>query len=242
MYVSTLAKQLECEETELEEVIKNSGFEFEMDYGVMTINDEDVENISNMWDEIGKNYSVNGKVDIEESVNKIDYLFVLNGRNGTVKVTQKVVIISREGVIGFFASGVMGQGDKRISIKSIISVELGKEPSFMGGVSYIRFATAADNEVRKHSRFVDPSLRMFENKGGQYFNDPNTIQLSNMEQYNIAIKIRDYIENYQSESIAPTVVQPLSGADEILKYKKLLDDGILTQEEFDAKKKQLLGL
>lgn len=31
-------------------------------------------------------------------------------------------------------------------------------------------------------------------------------------------------------------------ADEILKFKKLLDAGAITQEEFDAKKKQLLGL
>lgn len=34
----------------------------------------------------------------------------------------------------------------------------------------------------------------------------------------------------------------LSGADEIKKLKELLDSGIITQEEFDAKKKQLLGL
>lgn len=33
-----------------------------------------------------------------------------------------------------------------------------------------------------------------------------------------------------------------SNADEILKYKNLLDIGAITQEEFDAKKKQLLGL
>lgn len=33
-----------------------------------------------------------------------------------------------------------------------------------------------------------------------------------------------------------------SAADEILKFKQLLDAGVLTQEEFDAKKKQLLGL
>ncbi len=33
-----------------------------------------------------------------------------------------------------------------------------------------------------------------------------------------------------------------NSADEIKKYKELLDDGIITQEEFDAKKKQLLGL
>ena len=33
-----------------------------------------------------------------------------------------------------------------------------------------------------------------------------------------------------------------SAADEILKFKELLDKGIITQEEFDMKKKQLLGL
>ena len=35
---------------------------------------------------------------------------------------------------------------------------------------------------------------------------------------------------------------PLSNAEELKKYKDLLDAGIITQEEFDAKKKQLLGL
>ena len=34
----------------------------------------------------------------------------------------------------------------------------------------------------------------------------------------------------------------ISSADELKKYKDLLDSGIITQEEFDAKKKQLLGL
>lgn len=34
----------------------------------------------------------------------------------------------------------------------------------------------------------------------------------------------------------------VSAADEIVKFKALLDRGIITQEEFDAKKKELLGL
>ena len=42
-------------------------------------------------------------------------------------------------------------------------------------------------------------------------------------------------------SPAQTVVNPTS-ADELKKYKELLDSGVITQEEFDAKKKQLLGL
>lgn len=39
-----------------------------------------------------------------------------------------------------------------------------------------------------------------------------------------------------------TPVSAISAADELKKYKELLDAGVLTQEEFDAKKKQLLGL
>ena len=34
----------------------------------------------------------------------------------------------------------------------------------------------------------------------------------------------------------------ISSADELKKFKELLDSGVITQEEFDAKKKQLLGL
>jgi uncharacterized membrane protein len=37
------------------------------------------------------------------------------------------------------------------------------------------------------------------------------------------------------------VINP-SNADELKKYKELLDTGIINQEEFDAKKKQLLGI
>lgn len=33
-----------------------------------------------------------------------------------------------------------------------------------------------------------------------------------------------------------------TNADELKKYKELLDDGVISQEEFDAKKKQLLGV
>ena len=37
-------------------------------------------------------------------------------------------------------------------------------------------------------------------------------------------------------------VQMVSNADEIRKYKELLDEGIITQDEFMIKKKELLGV
>ena len=39
-----------------------------------------------------------------------------------------------------------------------------------------------------------------------------------------------------------TITQTTAVADEIAKYKQLFDQGIITQEEYEAKKKQLLGL
>ena len=45
----------------------------------------------------------------------------------------------------------------------------------------------------------------------------------------------------QSKKEAKTSPQ-LSGADEIIKYKQLLDAGIISAEEFELKKKQILGL
>lgn len=40
----------------------------------------------------------------------------------------------------------------------------------------------------------------------------------------------------------PAAAAPGSTTEELKKYKELLDTGVITQEEFDAKKKQLLGL
>ena len=54
-----------------------------------------------------------------------------------------------------------------------------------------------------------------------------------------------FIENKIRQSKQPKVVvaqAPTSSADELGKYKTLLDQGVISQEEFDAKKKEILGL
>lgn len=52
------------------------------------------------------------------------------------------------------------------------------------------------------------------------------------------------LERQEKNEIVTAVKQEVaqSSADELAKYKSLLDSGAITQEEFDAKKKQLLGL
>lgn len=46
----------------------------------------------------------------------------------------------------------------------------------------------------------------------------------------------------KTHNTGTTIVQSSDEADQLKKYKDLLDSGVITQEEFDAKKKQLLGL
>ena len=46
----------------------------------------------------------------------------------------------------------------------------------------------------------------------------------------------------KAKSVAVASIPKSDSADELKKFKELLDMGVITQEEFDAKKKQLLGL
>ena len=62
----------------------------------------------------------------------------------------------------------------------------------------------------------------------------------------IANEIKAIIEHLKSQDTkkeySAIKEDTFDAASEIRKMKNLLDDGILTQEEFDAKKKQLLGI
>ena len=61
----------------------------------------------------------------------------------------------------------------------------------------------------------------------------------------LAVSVISYFitrKNGIKERVAVDVVSSVSTPQELEQYKVLLDQGIITQEEFDAKKKQLLGL
>ena len=58
------------------------------------------------------------------------------------------------------------------------------------------------------------------------------------------MRLNPTIEQIDEIKNAPVgvIVNKASAADELKKFKELLDLGAISQEEFDAKKKQLLGL
>lgn len=71
------------------------------------------------------------------------------------------------------------------------------------------------------------------------------LMIKNNEQIHTAIsKLLVERQNTNARASRTVVKQeiPQSNAEELRKYKELLDLGVITQEEFNAKKKQLLGL
>lgn len=71
----------------------------------------------------------------------------------------------------------------------------------------------------------------------------NAIPFSTNQEMEDAYEVLSAILNdYQTKKKSATTNTPQSSADELKKFKELLDLGAISQEEFDAKKKELLGL
>ena len=151
---------------------------------------------------------------------------ILNGRQKkSVVVEGNSIRINKGG--GIFASA----REKTIPIRNITSVEV-KKPGAMT-VGFIQFSIAG-------AKARDSSFTI---SGGAFdaVQDENSVVFADKTSYEIALKIKDYVENY-SESPSPQSDQRNSVAEEIRKLKTLLDEGILNDDEFNAKKKQLLGI
>ena len=145
------------------------------------------------------------------------HLVVYNDR---VCITTKVTV-------GSLLAKNATDGSKDIYYCDMLSVQT-KSPKLT--IGYIQFETASS---------------LMNNKGDNFFNE-NTFtyekhQLPNDLVDEVVNFVKSKIAECKANKDAPAVVQ-ISTADELKKFKELLDMGVITQEEFDAKKKQLLGL
>lgn len=81
--------------------------------------------------------------------------------------------------------------------------------------------------------------------GGMGFNPATmmaSMALGGVVGQNIAKTMNDIMPNQQNTTYAGSTDNKVDPYEEIRKFKQLLDDGIISQEDFDKKKKDLLGL
>lgn len=160
----------------------------------------------------------------------VTYKYCLQAHTGTkLEVYDDYIILYYVPTRGFLGNVLRGgtTGGKRLSIADITSIQFMEPVATTYG--FIQFTYPGSGE----------------GKAGvvEAVDDENSIPVSktNVE---LARTIVEYIEQTKramKSGVTPIVNQP-SAADELKKFKELLDMGVITQEEFDAKKKQLLGL
>jgi hypothetical protein len=126
----------------------------------------------------------------------------------------------------------MTDGEKTIYYRDCIGVQF-KRSGF--AIGYIQIETAASMMNNKNSNFFGENSFTFD-----------TTKVSNEFMEQVAAYIKKRVEDIKEGKDVPasntSPVYAPSPADEIKKYKELLDSGILTQEEFELKKKQILGI
>jgi len=146
--------------------------------------------------------------------------------------SKRSVIVEGSNVRIIKSAGLLSSArEKTIPIRQITSVEV-KKPGVVY-VGFIQFSIAGG--VAR-----DSTLSL---TGGTFSaaQDENSVLFTGQENYEIALKIKDYIEKY-SEALSQTQsTTSVSVADEISKLKRLLDDGVLTEAEYNKQKQQLLG-
>lgn len=145
----------------------------------------------------------------------------LPGINGQIELYDDKIIIKRKGVLSKITQGFT-KGDKKIYLNQITGIDLKLGGNMING--YMQFTIPGGNEKDKGAF--------------QATQDENSVMFK--KAYNdIAHELKEKIEKLQQQSKNGN---KLSGADEIRKYKALLDDGIITEEEFNKIKKELLGI
>lgn len=148
--------------------------------------------------------------------------FNFSGVNGQIRVYEDRIVISRSGFLGYASQGLAGQ--KTIPMDSIMSVQFRAATSLVNG--FIQFGILGGRESR----------------GGvvNAVDDENSVMFRESSN-NEARKVKDYIESIilNRNKNSGGAVQ-FSPADELRKFKELLDMGAITQEEFDTVKKKIL--
>lgn len=152
-----------------------------------------------------------------------DVIMEAEGHNGQLELTSSVVRIKRKGVLAFLTQGL--KGDKEILISQISSIQFRKANPFVNG--YIQFAFVGGQEA----------------KGGifQGTQDENTV-IFRVRQQPAFEAFRDALQERIAVSQSGPKQSSASGLDELEKLASLRAKGIVSEEEFQRKKKQILGL
>lgn len=138
----------------------------------------------------------------------------------TITVTPEVVTIQHK------KGTYHGRKTKDIRIKSISGIELREPGLVMAG--YIQFIFSGGKEAGDRSR-LDAAK------------NENTVMIRKKD-YDKFLECKNLVDKYISEAHNSSSKPTTTDADELKKWVELKESGAITEEEYESKKKQILGL
>ena len=179
-------------------------------------------------DYTSSNLSGDSTLNQEEQDMADGVIYSLTGARGrSIKVYEDRVEIKVNVTIGSLLTHNATDGAKTIYYSDVIGVQYKKCRVTLG---YLQLETASVQMNNLNSNFF----------GENTFTFDMDIQA---EMDEVAEYVQKRVNYYKKARNTPqTVIQTKSSADELLKFKELLDNGVISREEFEAKKRQILGM
>lgn len=156
----------------------------------------------------------------------MEALFNLDGNVATLTVYEDHCVITGKKTLMGFMGGRAFNGSKEFYYADMTSVQYKEANMFINGFIQFEYpgSRSGENNFNSENSFVIMKGKT------------DIAQCEKAYQY-----IKERIAYYKQQKNSPSVAA-LSPADELKKFKELLDSGIITEEEFNEKKKELLGL
>lgn len=165
--------------------------------------------------------------DMEEEYQESPIYDLKGARGRSLKVFDNKCVIATKANLVSFATGNGSDGEKTIYYSDVLGVQYKRCGVQLG---YLQLETASSTMNNRTDNFF--------NENSFTFDADLDIIMEEVQNF-----VKKKVDEAKKTKNAPIVVAGASSsADELKKFKELLDMGIISQEEFDAKKKQLLGL
>ncbi len=181
---------------------------------------------------MGANYEEQRAFALAEGEKK-GAIYSIKGSVGkSLLVYDNKCVMNTKATLRSVIAGNFTDGEKTIYFTDLTGIQFKRGSAVLLG--YLQFETASTQANRRRGNW------------GANYGSENSFTFEAtlnelMEEVSNYVKTRldEYKEGKANAQVAPA--QAPSSADELIKYKQLLDAGAITQEEFDAKKKSLLG-
>ena len=157
-----------------------------------------------------------------------DLVYTIDGVRGRhIDIYKDKVVITVKVTLGSLITHNATDGEKTIYYSDCIGVQF-KQSKF--AIGYLQFETASSSGNNKSSNFFGENSFTFD-----------TTVISNERMIEVADYVKSRVDAVKTgKTAAVPTNNAVSVADELLKFKQLLDMGVLTQEEFDNQKRKLL--